>query len=380
MTNKTIKKLFGAAIAALAFAAAAGCSPDNGDQKAATASNVTLTDAQKKNIRVFTVEPAQFRKTVETNGVVDFDNDQATSVMSPISGSVTRLLVSPGEHVTKGQALAMVDSPDYAAAIGAYRTAIVAAAATRKVANMDKDLLAHQGVSQREAEQAETDAVTAEANRAAALQTLASLNVDPGTIRSIQRGKRISSAVGVIRAPIAGTVVERLITPGQLIQAGSTQAFTVADLSRVWVLAQVFSDDLDNVSLGDAAQVMTGDGKPITGKVTNISTEIDAATHSTLVRVAMDNPGNRLKKQQYVRVTIQSREASSGLLVPVAAVLRDDENLPFVYVMQRDGSYARAHVTLGYRSGDRYVISSGLRAGQQIVADGGLFLQFMQSQ
>src|SRR5262249_15330202 len=157
----------------------AACSPDNSSQNA-VASNVTLTDAQTKNIRIVTVEPTLFHKTVDASGYVDFDNDQATTVLSPISGSVSRLLVDPGARVTRGEPLGIVDSPDYTAAIGAYRTSIVAANATRKVANMDKDLLAHQGVSQREAEQAETDAVTAEANRAAALQTLASLNVDPG--------------------------------------------------------------------------------------------------------------------------------------------------------------------------------------------------------
>ncbi|HEY5048407.1 MAG TPA: efflux RND transporter periplasmic adaptor subunit [Rhizomicrobium sp.] len=381
MTGKSTSKLLGVTMAALLLVAAAGCSPDNSNQKTATASNVTLTDAQKTNIRIFTVAQSQFHKTANTNGVVDFDNDQATNVMSPISGSVSRLLVSPGEHVNRGHALATVDSPDYTAAIGDYRTAIVAATAARKLADMDKDLLAHQGVSEREAAQAETDAVTAEANRAAALQTLASLNVDPATIQSIQRGWPVSNNGGIIRAPIAGTVVERLITRGQLLQAGTTQAFTIADLSRVWVMAQVFSSDIDNVSLGDNAQVMTGgDSQPVAGKVTNISTEVDPNTRSVMVRVTVDNPANALKKQQYVRVSIQSHGVTNGLMVPVAAVLHDDENLPFVYIVQRDGSYARAHVTPGYRAGDRYQIIAGLRAGEQIVADGSLFLQFMQSQ
>ncbi|HEY1837900.1 MAG TPA: efflux RND transporter periplasmic adaptor subunit [Rhizomicrobium sp.] len=379
MTDKS--SLFGIALAVLSFALAAGCSPDNSDQKTATAGNVTLTDAQKKNIRIFTVAQTQFHKSVDTNGVVDFDNDHATAVMAPIGGSVTHLFVSPGEHVAKGQALALVNSPDYAAAVGTYRAAMVAAAATRKVADMDKDLLAHQGVSEREAEQAQSDAATAEANRATALQTLASLNVDPVTIRAIGAGKAVSNYGGIIRAPISGTVVERLITPGQLLQAGSTQAFTIADLSRVWVMAQVFGSDIDNVSLGDSAQVMVGgDAKPVAGKVTNISSEVDPNTHSVMVRVAVDNPGNLLKKQQYVRVSIQSQAATGGLFVPVSAVLHDDENLPFVYVAQPDGSYARAHVTLGYRVANRYDIPEGLRAGQKIVADGGLFLQFMQSQ
>ena len=381
MTNKPAYFL-AAALGALALTIVAACSPNASDQKASSAaSNVTLTDAQKKNIRIITVALSQFHKTVVTNGLVDFDNDQATAVMAPISGSVSRLLVNPGQFVRKGQSLALVESPDYSAAIGAYRTAVVAAAAARKVADMDKDLLAHQGVSDREAAQAESDAVTAEASRAAALHTLASLNVDATTIKDLQGGKPISNYGGVIRAPISGTVVERLITKGQLLQAGTTQAFTIADLSRVWVLAQVFGNDIDNVALGDSAEIETGgDSKPVAGKVTNIATEVDPNTRSVTVRVAVDNQGNFLKRQQYVRVVIRSQASSAGLLVPVAAVLRDDENLPFTYVVQKDGSYARAHVTLGYRAGDQYDITSGLHAGEQIVADGALFLQFMQSQ
>ena len=82
----------------------------------------------------------------------------------------------------------------------------------------------------------------------------------------------------------------------------------------------------------------------------------------------------------YVRVLIQARQESTGLLVPVSAILRDDENLPFVYVAQSDGSFARRHVTLGYRTGDQYDIADGLKAGDQIVVDGGIFVQFMQNQ
>jgi len=87
-----------------------------------------------------------------------------------------------------------------------------------------------------------------------------------------------------------------------------------------------------------------------------------------------------LKKQMYVRVLIQAREESTGVLVPVSAVLRDDVNLPFVYLLQPDGSFARQHVTLGYRSGEQNDIADGLKAGDQIVVDGGIFVQFMQNQ
>jgi cobalt-zinc-cadmium efflux system membrane fusion protein len=387
MTSKSIHRKFprAGAIAVLAAAALvsfAGCSPkaDNGEQQSVTASNVTLTAEQRQHVRLYTVASSRIHKTVEASGAVDFDNDQATSVLAPFSGPVSRLLVSPGDRVKKGQPLAVVDSPDFAAAIGAYRKALTAAQTLRKVADMDKDLVQHQGVSQREEAQAQTDAASAEADREAALQAIVSLNVDPQTITKLRKGRAVSHVEGIIRSPIAGTVVEKLITPGELLQAGTTPCFTVANLSRVWVMAQVFDSDLSSVSVGDTADVETGGAGHLSGKVDNISALVNPDTRSIVARVVVENPGNALRKQMYVRVAIKSRQESSGMLVPVSAVLRDDENLPFVYAAQRDGSFARQHVTLGNRAGDQYDIAGGLKAGDRIVTDGGIFLQFMQSQ
>ena len=127
--------------------------------------------------------------------------------------------------------------------------------------------------------------------------------------------------------------------------------------------------------------MITGIGSnDFAGRVDNISALVDPDTRAVAVRVVADNPGNFLKKQMYVRVQIQAREDRTGVLVPVAAILRDDENLPFVYLVQSDGSFARHHVTLSDRTGDQYDIAAGLTAGDQIVIDGGLFVQFMQSQ
>jgi cobalt-zinc-cadmium efflux system membrane fusion protein len=364
--------------ATMAFA---GCSPKKDNSQADVAQNVTLTDAQRQHIRLYTVRPSQFHKTIETSGAVDFDNDQATSVITPISGPVTRLLVSPGDKVKKGAPLATVDSSDFAAATSAYSKALATARNTRRLADMDQDLLQHNGVSQREADQAKTDAANAEADRDAALQTLVSLNVDPQVLKDIQDGRPVSHIQGMIRAPIAGTVAERLITPGQLLQAGTTPSFTIADLSRVWVMAQVFGSDLASVSVGDRSEIVTGmSSRNLSGRVDNISAVVNPDTRSVQVRVAVDNPQDLLKKQMYVRVLIHSRQENGGLLVPVSAILRDDENLPFVYVALRDGSFARRHVTLGYRTGEQYDIPAGLKAGDRVVIDGGLFVQFMQSQ
>jgi membrane fusion protein, heavy metal efflux system len=99
-----------------------------------------------------------------------------------------------------------------------------------------------------------------------------------------------------------------------------------------------------------------------------------------VARIVAPNPGDLLKKQMFVDVSIESGRVSTGLLVPVSAVLRDDENLPFVYLALPDGSFARRHVTLGYRDSQNYDVTSGLESRYKVVANGALFLQFMQSQ
>jgi cobalt-zinc-cadmium efflux system membrane fusion protein len=365
-----------------AMAGLAGCSKPATTAATATPQLVSLTPAQRQRIRLQTVEPSSFHDTIQANGVVDFDNDQATSVIAPFSGPVVRILASPGDRVARGQPLALVASSDFAAAAGAYRKAAAAAANARKVAAMDRDLLAHQGISAREAAQAATDAVAAEADLAAARQALAAMNVPAGTLQRIASGQALPAMPAAIRAPISGTVVERPITPGQLVQAGTTQCFTLADLSRVWVNAQLFGADVAKVQAGDVARVQAGDGSYV-GRVQTVSAEVDPTTGAVVARVVLQNPGAVLKKQMYVRVAIEGRGVRTGLLVPVSAILRDDENLPFVYVAGGSGGsggFARRRVTIGRRVGDSYDVTEGLNAGDRVVVDGAIFVQFAQDQ
>jgi cobalt-zinc-cadmium efflux system membrane fusion protein len=352
------------AIAVMAVAATAsfsGCSSktDSGlPAPSITASNVTLTAAQRQKLQLYTVKSSTFHKTIETTGTVDFDNDQATTVLAPMSGPASRLLVSLGQQVKAEEPLAEVDSPDFAAAISAYRKGLATAKTARQIADLDKQLLQHRAIAQRDAEQAEMNAVTAEADRQAALLALLSLKVDPQTIKALEEGRLLTPVQCFIRSPMAGTVVEKLITPGQLLQAGTTPCFTVADLSRVWVMAHLFSSDLASVNLGDPVEVLTGiASETFSGTVDNISALVDSDTRSVAVRVVANNPGDVLKKRMYVRVRIQARKESTGLLAPVSAVLRDDENLPFVFVANADGSFSRRQVVLGSRVGDQYEIT-----------------------
>src|SRR5207253_127735 len=153
--------------------------------------NLRLTRAQLRHIHLYTVVPVGYRQRIEAPGTVDFDNNQATAVVSPFTGPVTRIFVAVGQPVAKGQALAAVASADVASAVAAYRKAAVAAANARRVAAADRDLAAHNGISAREAAQAETDAASAEADRVAAAQALASLGASAG-----------SGLTGLIRAPV----------------------------------------------------------------------------------------------------------------------------------------------------------------------------------
>ena len=369
--------------AALAFALVGACSssPDENNSATPALTNVRLTKSQRSHIQLYAVVPVGYRQKIEAPGTVDFDNDQATSVVSPFTGPVTRIFVALGQHVAKGQPLALVESADYATAIGAYRKAVVTSVNARRLATADRDLAAHNGISEREAAQAQTDAASADADRDAARQTLISMGVDRGTIARAMAGNPTAGLAGVIRAPVSGVIVDKQITPGQLLQAGSSTAFTVANLSQVWVLAQIAPSDLSQVGFHDAAVVNPGNGSgPFRGTVENIGASVDPNTRAVVARIVAPNPGDLLKKQMYVDVSIESGRVSTGLLVPVSAVLRDDQNLPFVYIALPDASFARRHVTLGYRDSRNYDVTSGLVSGERIVSNGALFLQFMQSQ
>jgi len=366
----------------LLLLAAASCANagEAAPARAAVASNIVLTASQRERIHTQPIKSSAFRRTVETTGTVDFDNDQATTVLAPVSGPVRRLVASLGAKVKVGDVLATVASSDYATAISTYRKALATAKNARRIADLAQEL-AHNNLARKEVEQALTDAANAEADRDAALEELHSLGVDASTIQALQENRPISDPSGAIHSPLAGTVVERLVTPGQLLQAGTTPCFTVADLSQVWITANVFESDLGAVEEGDTAEVVTSASPTnLVGVVDYISAIVDTNTRAIGVRVVAKNPTGILKKQMYVRVLIHSRRELTGLLAPVSAVLRDDEDLPFVYLANPDGSFSRRRLTLGSRVGDQYETTGGLAAGDQVVVEGGLFLQFLQTQ
>ena len=361
----------------------AGCSKaaetpaeDSADVKPAA---FALTPEQQQRIHVVTLQPVSYRPVVEATGTVAFNGDVSTQVLSPVSGPATRVVVSPGAVVSRGQPLAYVSSPDFAAAVAAYRKAQSGYRNAKRIADRDSALFQNDALARGELEQAQADVSAAEADLEAALQQIRALGVDEAEIRAVQQGKA-SAIEAIIRAPIEGTVVEKLITPGQLLQAGTTPSFTIADLRTMWVMANVFANDLKDIAVGAPVDITTDASPvPMTGRVDYVASLVDPGTKAVSVRILAPNVNRVLRKDMFVRVAIKAASERSGLLVPTSSVMRDEQNLPFVFVAAKNG-YVRRRIDLGARVGDRYAVSAGLVAGDRVVAEGALFLDFAQSQ
>jgi cobalt-zinc-cadmium efflux system membrane fusion protein len=371
----------------LALTLIAGCAddksnPPTGDTAASstTPKNVTLTADQRQRIHLVVVQPVAFRPVVEATGNVAFDGDKSTQVLSPVSGPATRVVVNPGTVVTRGQPLAYVSSPDFADAVAGYRKAQTAFRNAKRIADRDSALFKNDALARGELEQAQSDVAAAEADLEAAIQNMRSLGVEESQIQAVQQGKS-APIEAIIRAPINGTIVEKLIAEGQLLAAGTTPCFTIADLSTMWIMANVFANDLRDVAAGQPVDIITDVSQaPIPGTVDYIAPLADPGTKAVSVRVIARNTNHILRRDMFVRVQIKSGHEHRGILVPTSSVLRDDQNLPFVFVAAGPNGFARRRIDLGSRVRDSYEVTSGLAGGDQVVGDGALFLQFAESQ
>ncbi|MGH9559787.1 MAG: efflux RND transporter periplasmic adaptor subunit, partial [Bryobacteraceae bacterium] len=180
--------------------------------------------------------------------------------------------------------------------------------------------------------------------------------------------------------PIAGVVVQKLVSPGLVIQAGTTACFTISDISTVWVWGHIYDRDLESVRVGDTVDLTNSAfQEKFHGVVDYIGALLDAATRTTPVRIRTRNPRQYLKKDMFVDAVIHTRTRRSSLAVPTSAILRDDDNLPFVYVEVEPGKFARRIVTIGAQHDGETEILSGCKEGEKIVSEGSVFLQFANS-
>ena len=345
-------------------------------------SSVTVTDAQRGQILTAAVEEQPFSPFVTTTGTINFNGEKSTQVLSSISGPVVRLLVDLGDSVTPGRPLATVSSPDFATAVAGYRKADAMWRNAERIATRDEKLFANDALARSELDQAKSDLAAAAADRDAGIQQLYALGVDSASVEAIREGRAAPGTQSAIRAPIAGVIVERLITPGQLLQAGATPTFTIADLSSVWVIGSVFEGDIGLVRVGSLAMItlMNAAADSFPGRVNYVGAEVDPASKATLVRIVVPNRGGALRGNMLVRVEIRGTRARRGIVIPVSAVLRDNDNLPFVYLDVGKNRFNRRRIALGGRTGNQYEVLGGLRAGELVVTQGALYVNEVASQ
>lgn len=388
MTAASWRKAEVAALIALGLAAA-GCNSGQmrtanemtsfsaRQSKAFTPQLFSIPEDQMSHVEIVTVEPTTLTRQLRLTGTVSYNAFNTTPVITQVGGPVSRILAVPGQHVVAGQPMLEVSSPDYSQLLATY----LKARDTFHVASVNyaraQDLYQHNAIAQRDLLQAESDRDQAQADLNASEQSLKILGVKNPD--GLAKDPSASAEIPVL-APISGEVVERMVSPGQVVQAGQTQAFTISNMRTVWVLANVYQGDLAHVHVGDHVAIQT-DAYPESfhGTISYISAALDPNTRTLQARIVVNNPGEKLKKDMYCTALITAGVIRNATAVPDAAVLRDDQNNPFVYVLSGTHEFGRRSITIGNSQNGQTQVLSGLAAGDKIVASGSLFLQFANS-
>jgi len=348
------------------------------ESKTDTAELFTVPKEQMAHVQIVAAQKGPLARKLRLSGAVAFNAFETTPVFAAIGGPVHEILVAPGQFVHSGQPLLTVTSPDYSAARSAYIKALDTSALADKLYARANDLYAHGAIAEADLQQAESNRTQAHADVESTADALRALGLkDPD---AVVKNPLPSTAEIPVPAPVAGEIVERLVGPGQLLQGGATQCFTISDTSTVWVLVNVFQSDLPYVRVGNTVDIST-DTYPgvFHGKISYVAPALDPTTRTLQARIVTQNPDRKLKRDMYVTATVDAGSIPDAITVPNAAVLRDTENQPFVYVLTNGNQFARRGVALGLSNAGRTQVTSGLKEGEQVVGDGSLFLQFKNS-
>lgn len=335
---------------------------------------------QMSQLKIAEVHKAFWSPMVRTTGTVDWDADHTTQAITQVNGPISRLLVDTGAAVTADQPLLYVASPDVATAVATYKKARNHLDYSKKTLDRSKDLLEHKVIAQKDLEAAEQDYNDANSEVENDLQALKIFGVTQLEIDQAQnQGVAINPQLAV-RSPIAGVVVQKLVTPGLVIQAGTTACFTISDTSAVWVWGHIYDRDLESVRIGDMVELTNASiRQTFNGTVNYIGSLIDPATRTTPVRIVTRNTGGLLKKDMFLDAVIHTKSGRNVLAVPTSAILRTEDNLPFVYVEVQPGKFAQRLITIGVQQDNDTELTSGVTGGEKVVAEGALFLQFANS-
>lgn len=321
-----------------------------------------------------TVHPGGHRATLRVPGVVKPNPNHLVGVSSLIPGRVIEASVNVGDRVRPGQVLARVDSTDLGVAQSEYLKAQARFAVAEQSLERARQLLEAKVIGTGEYQRREGETLTARADHRAAADRLVLLGMTQPEVGLLARDQRINSKAS-IRAPLGGTVIERHVTAGEVIDS-KTRLFVIADLGRLWILADLPEKDIPLVQLGLPVeiQVTTYPDQSFRGVIVHIGEVIEPATRTVKVRTEVPNPDGRLKPEMFATITILTSMEERVLTVPTIAVQKDG-NRDLVFVEKGPGLFEPRSVAIGLPSGDRVQVIKGLEAGERIVTKGAFELK-----
>lgn len=358
-------------------------------QSRRNAQNFTPTPSEWATLTIEPVKAKTFRAEYVTEGKVAVDEDRSTPVFSPYAGRVTKLLVKPGEVLKQGQPLFTIEAADTVQAQNDFIAAMSSQNKAKSAIDLAdiqfkraKDLYEGHAIPLKDYQQAEATQVQAQndmRSSATALEAarnkLRILGFTDETIKAFQDKGVINPEV-TIYSPIAGTVVQRKIGPGQYVNSGASDpVFVVGDLSTVWLTAFVRESDAAAVCIGQdiTVNVMALPGRPLTAKVNYVAAAIDPNTRRLLVRATIDNKDGLLKPEMFANVTIYSSGDRAAPAVPKQALIYEADKVR-LWVAREDKSVELREIKIGLINGNLVEVTSNLKPGEQVVTKGSLFI------
>ncbi len=339
-----------------------------------------------------TIQPVierPFRAEHVTEGKIAIDEDRSTPVFSPYAGRVTRLFVRPGDAVTKGQPLFTIEAADTVQAQNDFIAAMTAMNKAKSALGLAEiqqkrasDLFEGKAVPLKDFQQAEANLIQAQNDMRssqtaleAARNKLKILGFNEEAIDNFRQKGGINPEI-TIYAPLAGTVVQRKIGPGQYVGAGSSDpVYVIGDLSTVWLTAFVRESDAAAVAVGQeiAFTVLALPGRPLLASISYIAAAIDPATRRLLVRATVDNREGLLKPEMFASVTIYSPTGHASVGVPKTALIYEADQVR-VWVAHDDKTIELRRIKPGLTNGDLVEVLGNLKPGEKIVTKGSLFI------
>jgi len=367
--------------------AAAGCSTKAGDgsgtAQAASApkqeipNDVELDPAMLANIHLEAVRSDSGRRQLTATGKIQFNEDRTVRILAPLPGQAIDLQVRVGDPIEKDQLLFSIKSREVASLVSDYLESQRDLDLAQKTFNMNKDLFEHQAASRISFQQAESDLAKANTHVARGEEALRVLGIDP---KEAVKDGGLRSLVPV-RSPMAGSLIERNLTPGQFVQADSTALLTVADLSTVWVMVDVFESDIHLVRVGQKVQVVAAayPDRRFSASIERIGDKVDADSRTLKVRLLVSNSNGLLKPEMFITASLELSGGGAAMSVPATAVFTQDGK-SYVFAAIGDRRFERRLIAAAPDAEGRLRVTSGLHVGDQVVTDGAMLLDYRRTQ